>query len=56
VFFRWLWAEAGAQQALEDSLEIGGFGYPVSSFDIFYICSPLSSFFFLEYVYEEYFQ
>ncbi|KAL3892314.1 hypothetical protein ACJMK2_004530 [Sinanodonta woodiana] len=24
----WLWAEAGAQPALEDSVEVGGFGYP----------------------------
>nr|DAZ86369.1 TPA_inf: venom-related protein PDI [Conus ebraeus] len=24
----WLWAEAGAQPALEQSLEVGGFGYP----------------------------
>lgn len=24
----WLWAEAGAQPALEDALEVGGFGYP----------------------------
>lgn len=24
----WLWSEAGAQQKLEESLEIGGFGYP----------------------------
>ena len=24
----WLWVEAGAQQALEDALEVGGFGYP----------------------------
>lgn len=24
----WLWVEAGSQQSLEDSLEIGGFGYP----------------------------
>lgn len=24
----WIWAEAGAQPALEDSLELGGFGYP----------------------------
>nr|KAG5692877.1 hypothetical protein BaRGS_002312 [Batillaria attramentaria] len=24
----WLWAEAGAQPAMEEALEIGGFGYP----------------------------
>ncbi|XP_063831856.1 protein disulfide-isomerase A6 homolog [Ostrinia nubilalis] len=24
----WIWAEAGAQPALEDALELGGFGYP----------------------------
>ncbi|KAH9633518.1 hypothetical protein HF086_013195 [Spodoptera exigua] len=24
----WVWAEAGAQTALEESLELGGFGYP----------------------------
>ena len=24
----WLWAEAGAQQSLEQGLELGGFGYP----------------------------
>ncbi|XP_022821759.1 protein disulfide-isomerase A6 homolog [Spodoptera litura] len=24
----WIWAEAGAQLALEESLELGGFGYP----------------------------
>ena len=30
VFFRWVWAEAGAQMKLEESLGIGGFGYPVS--------------------------
>lgn len=27
-FLRWLWAEAGAQSDLENSLGIGGFGYP----------------------------
>ncbi|XP_076438038.1 protein disulfide-isomerase A6-like [Babylonia areolata] len=25
----WLWAEAGVQPALEESIEVGGFGYPV---------------------------
>lgn len=24
----WVWAEAGAQSALEEALELGGFGYP----------------------------
>lgn len=27
-FYRWLWSEAGKQSALEEALEIGGFGYP----------------------------
>lgn len=27
-FFRWVWAEAGAQPNIEEALEIGGFGYP----------------------------
>lgn len=26
----WVWAEAAIQPALEEALEIGGFGYPVS--------------------------
>ena len=32
LFFtsRWVWTEAGAQMKLEESLGIGGFGYPVS--------------------------
>lgn len=28
LFYRWLWTEAGAQQNLENSVDIGGFGYP----------------------------
>lgn len=28
LFFRWIWAEAGAQLDLESALDIGGFGYP----------------------------
>lgn len=27
-FSSWVWAEAGAQSSLEESLEMGGFGYP----------------------------
>jgi protein disulfide-isomerase A6 len=27
----WLWAEAGSQLAIEDALELGGFGYPALS-------------------------
>jgi len=32
VTTRWVWAEAGAQPTVEESLSIGGFGYPVSGF------------------------
>nr|UMA82694.1 venom-related protein disulfide isomerase [Conus ebraeus]UMA83026.1 venom-related protein disulfide isomerase [Conus ebraeus]DAZ86371.1 TPA_inf: venom-related protein PDI [Conus ebraeus] len=34
----WLWAEAGVQPALEDSVEVGGFGYPVSATCINAVC------------------
>lgn len=29
--FSWVWSEAGQQTELEQSLEMGGFGWPVSS-------------------------
>jgi protein disulfide-isomerase A6 len=27
-YCRWIWVEAGSQPALEEALELGGFGYP----------------------------
>jgi len=29
-YVSWVWAEAGAQPDVEEALNIGGFGYPVS--------------------------
>ena len=30
TYARWVWAEAGAQTEVEEALNMGGFGYPVS--------------------------
>jgi len=39
---RWVWTEAGAQPHVEEALNIGGFGYPVSKklwLFVFLLCS-----------------